>query len=86
MDRSAVLVFPRPSRHPLELDRAEVEAAVELVATGHAKRVRLVELRRPEAIAASALALAQRHGLGFDVSRSGARLTLTIGPRLVTSG
>jgi hypothetical protein len=49
----------------LELDLQEVLAAIELVAGGVARRVRVSGLRRPEAVAGVGVARAQEAGVRF---------------------
>jgi hypothetical protein len=71
-----------PSPDAIDLDLAEVGAAIALVGRGLATRVRLVGLTAPDLIAATALARAQAAGVGFRVERTAASTTLTIGPRL----
>jgi hypothetical protein len=61
---------------------ADVAAAIQLVATGGARRVTLSALRRPEEIAPDALALAQAAGVRFALQRARPHgpATLVIGP------
>jgi hypothetical protein len=82
MGPSTLLPFPNASIDPIAHDLTEVEAALTLVATGVATRVRLVGLWRPEGLAASALARAQEAGVGFSVDRGANGLVaVTFGPR-----
>lgn len=58
--------FPRASApDDLALDLQEVVAAIELVAGGVARRVRISGLRGPEAVAGVAVARAQEAGVRF---------------------
>jgi hypothetical protein len=64
------------------LDLAEVDAAIEMVAAGHARRISLVALAHADAIAAIALARAQAADIGFRLERDpGGAVRLTLGPR-----
>ena len=75
-------MLPRARTDPFELDVANLEAAIELVRTGLAQRVRLVGLADPATLAPIGLARAQAADIGFIVDRRDDALTLTIGPRL----
>ena len=66
---------------PLGHDLAEIDAAIALVATGGATRVRLVNLGHPDVIAATGLAHAQDAGIGFRLDRNGDATAVTVGPR-----
>jgi hypothetical protein len=61
MDR-APITFPAwrasPEQDPLERERVEIDAAMQLVLSGVATRVRVANLSRPEAAAAQAAASA----------------------------
>jgi hypothetical protein len=81
METSDPVVWLRPRTDPFETDIAQVDAAVELVRIGSARRVRLAGLREPEALAQVALARTQAADLEFSVDRDGDAVTLTIGPR-----
>lgn len=76
-----VLPFPHRQAAPLERDLAEVAAAITLVVRGSARQVRLVNLRRPMAVAGDAAAQAGQAGIEFHVERSTGRATLVVGPR-----
>jgi len=76
-----VVPFPPRDTEPLELDIAEVVAAISLVARGGARLVRLVNLRRPMAVAGDAAAQAGQAGIEFHVERSTGRAELVVGPR-----
>jgi hypothetical protein len=76
-----VVPFPLRDPEPLERDIAEVVAAISLVARGAARLVRLVNLRRPMAVAADAAAQAGQAGIEFHVERSTGRAELVVGPR-----
>lgn len=64
-----------------ERDLQEVDAAIGLVADGHARRVRLVGLADPAAVAAICLAHAQVAGVEFRMASDGPAIVLTLGPR-----
>jgi hypothetical protein len=81
MENPDPVVWLRPRTDPFESDIAQVDAAVELVRIGSARRVRLAGLREPEALAQVALARAQAADLEFSVERDSDAVTLTIGPR-----
>jgi hypothetical protein len=81
METSDPVVWLRRRTDPLDIDIAQVDAAVELVRLGAALRVRLAGLREPEALAQLALARTQAADLEFSVDRDGDAVTLTIGPR-----
>jgi hypothetical protein len=81
METSDPVVWLRPRTDLLDIDIAQVDAAVELVRLGAALRVRLAGLREPEGLAQLALARAQAADLEFSVDRDGDAVTLTIGPR-----
>jgi hypothetical protein len=78
---ATVLPFPRRASAPLERDLAEVVAAITLVAQGAARRVRLVNLRRPMAVAGDAAAYAGEAGIEFHIERSTGKAELVLGPR-----
>jgi hypothetical protein len=70
------------SADPAARDLAEIDAAIGLVASGMATRIRLVGLARSNQVAAIGLARAQAAGLTFEVDRTpDGPTTLTIGPR-----
>ena len=76
---------PRPIRLPTtayDQELADVAAAIQLVATGGARRVTLSGLRRPEEIASDALALAQAAGVRFALHRDrrNGPATVVVGP------
>lgn len=76
---------PRPIRLPIvDFDRelADVAVAIQLVATGGARRVTLSGLRRSEEIAPDALALAQAAGVRFALQRDrrNGPGTIVVGP------
>jgi hypothetical protein len=63
------------------LELAEIDAAIGMVAGGLARRICLVALAHPEAIAAVALARAQAADVGFHLDRDpGGAVRLTFGP------
>jgi hypothetical protein len=76
---------PRPIRPPIvDFDRelADVAVAVQLVASGGARRVTLSGLLRSEEIAPEALALAQASGVrfAFQRDRRNGSVTIVVGP------
>jgi hypothetical protein len=76
---------PRPIRPPtvdFDHELADVAVAIQLVATGGARRVTLTGLRRSEEIAPEALALAQAAGIRFALQRDGRNglATIVVGP------
>jgi hypothetical protein len=83
MDSPTPLPFPHASIDPIAHDLVEIDAAIDMVARGLATRIQLIGLTRPEAVAPSALAQAQRRGVAFTLDRRGeARFAVTIGPSL----
>ena len=81
MDVVSPIPFPDAPSDPLEHDLAEIDAAIALVATGRATRVRLVSIACPDAVAATGLAHAQAAGLIFRLDRHGRATAVTVGPR-----
>ena len=81
--------LPRPVRLPivlpLEADQvdAELNAAIELVAAGGARRVIVSGMPDLDTLAATALARAQAAGVRFSLSRdaSSGAIWATVGPR-----
>lgn len=81
MDPTAFLRFPGASSDPFERDLTEIDAAIELVTSGAAARVRLVALVRPDAIAAEGLARAQAANVRFALDRgTNGVAAITVGP------
>lgn len=63
------------------VELAEIDAAIGMVVAGLARRICLVALAHPEAIAAVALARAQAADVGFHLDRDpGGAVRLTFGP------
>jgi hypothetical protein len=85
MDPADLIVLPRPRSDPDEIDLIQVDAAIELVTSGVAARVRLVGMSRAASLASTALARAQVAEVTFGLERHGATTTLTFGPRLTPS-
>ena len=88
MDSLSPIPFPNAPSDPLGHDLAEIDAAIALVASGRASRVRLVSLGHADAIAATGLAHAQDASVDFRVDRNGeadrghrraTRLTVSVG-------
>ena len=69
----------RSSLEPLEHDLAEVDAAIELVRSGMARRVRLVGLIAVDRAIGVAAARAQAAGVHLSIDRRGATPAITIG-------
>jgi hypothetical protein len=80
MDQSSVVPFPDSSSGVDARDVVEIDAAIALVGSGVATRVRLVGLVRPEAAAGVGLAHAQDAGVVFRLERSAVGIAITIGP------
>jgi hypothetical protein len=85
MDLADPIRLPRLPLEPLDADLTEVDAAITLVCSGVATRVRLVGLRHPDGVVATALARSQSAGVAFETDRSGGGLVFTIGP-VLTNG
>ena len=76
-----VLPFPLQRNLPLERDMAEVATAISMVARGAAIRVRLVNLRNPDAVAGDGAARASQAGVEFRLDRSEDAVRIIVGPR-----
>jgi hypothetical protein len=74
--------FPRASEARFEADLVQVQAAIDLVADGVARRVFLTGLVDPKAAASLGAALAQRFGVALGLDRENGRRTLRVGPRI----
>ncbi len=85
MEPADLIVLPRPRSDPDELELVHIHAAIELVASGAAERVRLAGLDGASGLESTALARAQAADVAFAVERHGATMTLTFGPRLTPS-
>ena len=59
----------------------ELNATIDLVASGAIRRIVLAAFAGVEDVAAGALAHAQRAGITFALSRDGEAVTVHIGPR-----
>ena len=71
-----------PIRHePSEALLEELNAAIDLVASGAVRRIVLAAFAGVEDVAAGALARAQWAGVAFALSRDGEAVTVHIGPR-----
>jgi hypothetical protein len=81
MEPAGIIRLPRVRTDPFELEAADLDAAIELVRTGLAHRVRLVGLSTAGDLAAIGLARAQDADVDFTVDRHPFALTLTVGPR-----
>jgi hypothetical protein len=77
----SVIEFPHALDSANERDLDQVDAAIAMVADGHARRVRLVGLADPEAVAAVGLAHAQVAGVGFRLDSGPDAVAVTLGPR-----
>ena len=81
MDQISSLPLTHATFDPIERDLAEIDAAIGMVATGVATRVRLVGLAHPDKTAAIALARSQTAGIGFELERGpDGGVSLTVGP------
>jgi hypothetical protein len=81
MESAGIIMLRRVRTDPFELEAADLDAAIELVRTGLAHRVRLVGLSTAGDLASVALARAQAADVDFTVDRHHDTFTLTIGPR-----
>ena len=82
MDPTTLLPFPLAAEDEVEHDLVEIDAAITLVARGLARRVCLVNLTRPEALAATGLAHAQSARVMFQLDRTpDGAIAVTLGPR-----
>jgi hypothetical protein len=79
MEYREPVIFLHDSSEPVDLDLAEVDAAIAMVSSGAATRVRLTGLRHPDAVAGAALARAQAAHVGFELDRTELPV-LTFGP------
>ncbi len=79
MDESRLIRLPIAD---FDRELADVAVAIQLVATGRARRVTLTGLLRSEKIAAQALALAQAAGVRFTLQRErrNGPPTIVVGP------
>lgn len=59
----------------------ELNAAIDLVASGAVRRIVLAAFAGVDDVSAEALAHAQRAAVGFALSREGETVTVHIGPR-----
>jgi hypothetical protein len=85
MDRLWSHVRAAPAADPLEIALSEIDAAIELVSRGLARRVRLSGLVAGERAAGPGLARAQDAGVGFVLERGaapGCAVSLVIGPAI----
>ncbi len=81
MDSSSPDLLSRSSSaDEREIDLSHIEAAIAMVRTGAANRVRVVGLAPSEAVLETAALLADREGVCIDIERIGTteRLTLTV--------
>lgn len=81
MEPAGIIMLSRVRTDPFELQAADLDAAIELVRTGLANRVRLVGLSRADDLAGIGLARAQVADVDLAVERHDHALTLTVGPR-----
>lgn len=81
MGPADLTVLPRLRIERFEADLVQIDAAIGLVRSGAAVRVRLVGLADAGDLASTALARAQAAEVAFAVDRGNSGLTLTIGPR-----
>ena len=81
MDSPHVIRLPSVRHEPSEDLLEELNAAIDLVASGAARRIVLAAFAGVEDVAAGALAHAQGAGVAFALSRDGEAVTVLIGPR-----
>jgi hypothetical protein len=73
-----------PNRNTLEIAIGEVDAAIALVVSGAARRVRLVGVAAAAEAAPTGAARAQAAGVEFRISRGATGLpTIEVGPRII---
>ena len=74
---------PESQRTDVRLDRdlVEIDAAIALVASGVASRIRLVNLGRPVEAADDGARRAARAGVEFCLERSTSSVEIVVGPR-----
>jgi hypothetical protein len=77
MDNVDPLSYPRRAEAAHLIGTMEVDAAIEMVRLGAARRMRLVGVTDPDGLAAVALARAQAAGIAFRLERDGGSVTLT---------
>lgn len=75
-----VLPFPPAQELPRQRDIAEIVAAVALVASGAARRVRLVNLAEPLVAAGEGAAEASAAGVNFRIERQDDHIEVVVGP------
>jgi hypothetical protein len=81
MEPNPVLPFPLASTERLERDLDEIDAAIAMVVTGAATRIRLIGLTGAADAAAQGLARAQLAGVVFAIDRTADREpAIIIGP------
>lgn len=76
-----LLRFPHEPDVPSDRDLAEIIAAINLVARGAARIVRLVNLAHPMRVVGSGAARASTLGVRFQVQRRDGTIEVIVGPR-----
>jgi hypothetical protein len=79
MDTAGIIRLPI-AHDPIEADLREIDAAIEMIVRGAARRVRLAGLTAADEIAAIALARAQAAGVELHVERDRNGTRFTLGP------
>jgi hypothetical protein len=75
-----VLQFPPAQEMPRQRDIVEIVAAIMLVASGAARRVRLVNLAEPLGVAGEGAAQASAAGVAFRIERQDDHVEVVVGP------
>lgn len=75
-----VLPFPPAQELPRQRDITEIVAAIVLVASGVARRVRLVNLADPLVAAGEGAAEASAAGVNFRIERQDDHIEVIVGP------
>ena len=70
MEPNPILPFPLAASERLERDLEEIEAAIAMVVSGAATRIRLIGLAAADDAAPQGLASAQGAGVSFAIDRS----------------
>jgi hypothetical protein len=75
-----VMPFPPAQELPRQRDSDEIAMAIVMVASGAARRVRLVNLAEPLEAAAEGAAAASAAGVAFRVERDRDHVEVVVGP------
>lgn len=83
MEPSPIVPFPLTSTERLERDLDEIDAAIAMVVSGSATRIRLIGLAAAVDVAPQGLARAQLAGVTFAVDRpADRRPAIIVGPKV----